>query len=224
MANRWGNSGNSGWLYFLGLQNHCKWWLQPWIKRCLLLGRKAMTNWDSILKSRDISLPTQNCIIKAILFPVVIYGCESWTLKKAECQKIDALELQFWKRLLKVLWTAISNQSILKEINPECSQEAPILWPLEAKSQLTGKDVDVGKDWRQEEKWVVEDEIVGWYHWLDGHEFEQTPGDSEGQGSFACYSLCGLKESNMTEWLNNNKDKNTQKSTDEVFVILKLAV
>ena len=85
------------------------------IKRCLLLGRKVMTNLDSILKSRDITLPTNVCLIKAIVFPVVIYGCESWTIKKAECQRIDAFELWYWRRLLRVLWTAKrSTQSILK--------------------------------------------------------------------------------------------------------------
>ena len=92
------------------------------IKRCFLLGRKAMTNLDSILKSRDITLPTKVCIVKTMVFPVVMYGCESWTIKKAECQRIDVLELWCWRRLLRVLWTARrSNQSILKEINPEHS-------------------------------------------------------------------------------------------------------
>ena len=87
-----------------------------------LLGRKAMTNVDSILKSRDIILPTKVCLVKAMIFPVVMYGCESWTIKKAECQRIDAFELWCWRRLLRVPWTARrSNQSVLKEISPECS-------------------------------------------------------------------------------------------------------
>ena len=89
-------------------------------KRCLLLGRKVMTNLDSILKSRDITLPTKVCLVKAMVFPVVMYGCESWTIKKVECQRIDAFELWYWKRLLGVPWTARrSNHSILKEISPE---------------------------------------------------------------------------------------------------------
>ena len=96
--------------------------------RHLLLGRKAMTNLESILKSRDITLPTKICLVKAMVFPAVMYGCESWTIKKAECQRIDALELWCWRRLLRVPWTARrSNQSVLKEISPECSLEAPIL-------------------------------------------------------------------------------------------------
>ena len=94
------------------------------IKRHLVLGRKVMTNLDSILKSRDITLPTKVRIVKAIVFPVVMYGCESWTIKKAECQRIDAFELWCWRRLLRVPWTAKrSNQSILKEISPEYSLE-----------------------------------------------------------------------------------------------------
>ena len=92
------------------------------IKRHLLLGRKAMTNLDSMLKNRDITLPTKVCLVKAMVFLVVTYGCESWTIKKAECQRIDAFELWCWRRLLRVPWTArISNHSILKEISPGCS-------------------------------------------------------------------------------------------------------
>ena len=113
------------------------------IKRHLLLGRKAMTNLDNILKSKDITLPTKVCLVKAMVFPVVMYGCESWTIKKAECQRIDALGLWCWRRLLRVPWTARrSNQSILKEISPEYSLEelmlnlTPILWPPDAKNQL----------------------------------------------------------------------------------------
>ena len=98
------------------------------IKRCLLLGRKVMTNLDSILKSRDITLPTKFCLVKAMVFPVVMYGCESWTVKKAERRRIDAFELWCWKRLLRVPWTARrSNQSILKEISPGISLEGMIL-------------------------------------------------------------------------------------------------
>ena len=98
------------------------------IKRHLLLGRKVMRNLDSILKSRDITLPTKACLVKALVFPVVMYGCESWTIKKAECQRIDAFELWCWRRLLRVPWTARrSNQSILKEIGPEYSLEGLIL-------------------------------------------------------------------------------------------------
>ena len=127
-------------------------------KRHLLLGRKTMTNIDSILKSRDITLPAKVHIVKAVVFLVVKYGCESWTIKKAECQRIDTFQLWCWRRLLRVPWTARrSNQSILKKINPEYSLERLLLklqyfGHLRQKSQLTGKDSDVGKDRRQKEK------------------------------------------------------------------------
>ena len=174
--------------------------LAPW--------KKTMTNLDSILKSRDTALPTKVRIVKAMVFPVVIYVCESWTIKKAEHQRINAFELWCWRRLLRVPWTARrSNQSILKEISPEYSLEGLMLklhWPPDAKSQLISKGPDSEKDWRQEEKGMTEDEMVGRHLWLNGHEFEQALGDREGQGSLVCCSPWGCKESDTTEWLNNN--------------------
>ena len=150
------------------------------IKRCLLHGRKVMTNLESKLKSRDITLPTKVHLVKAMVFPVVMYGCESWTIKKAECGRFDAFELSCQRRLLRVPWTARrSNQSILKEISPEYSLEGlmsklklPILRPPDAKGWLIWKGPDARKDWRQEEKGTTEDEMVGWHHRLNGHEFE----------------------------------------------------
>ena len=110
--------------FIFGLQNHCS----HEIKKCLLLGRKVMNNLDSILKSRDITLPTKVCLVKAMVFPVVMYRCESWTIKKAECQRIDTFELWCWRRLLRVPLTARrSTQSILKEISPGCSLEGLML-------------------------------------------------------------------------------------------------
>ena len=135
-------------------------------KRRMLLGRKVMTNLDSILKSiRDITLPTKVRLVKAIVFPVVMYGCESWTINKAECQRTDVFELWCWRRLLRVPWTARrSNKSMLKEISPEYSLEGLILWPPDAKNWLTGKDPDAGKDWGQDEKGTIVNEMVGWHH------------------------------------------------------------
>ena len=128
MANRWANNGNSDRLYFLRLQNHCRWWLQPWNLRHLLLGWKAMTNLDSTLKSRDITWPTKVCIIKPMVFPAVMYRCESWTIRKGWEQRNWWFELWCWRRLLRVPWTARgSNQLILKEINPEYSLEELML-------------------------------------------------------------------------------------------------
>ena len=182
MANRVRNSGNGG-SYFLGLQNHCRWWLQPWnfkpLLRRLLPGRKVMTNLESMLKSRDITLSTKVHLVKAMVFPVVMYGCESWTVKKAESWRIDTFELWCWRRLLRVPWTARrSNQSILKEIRPEylleglmAKAETPILWPPDARNWLIWRDPDAGKDWRQEEKEMTEVGMVRWHHWLNGHEF-----------------------------------------------------
>ena len=150
------------------------------IKRLLLLGRKALNNLDSILKSRDIASPTKICLVKTMVFPVVMYGCESWTIKKAEHQRIDAFELWSWRRLLRVSWTGRrSNQSMLKEISPEYSLKGLMLklklqyfGHLMWRTNSSGKDTDTGKDWRREEKGMTEDEMVGWHHQLDGHEFE----------------------------------------------------
>ena len=124
MTNRWGNNGNSERLHFGGLQNHCRYE----IKRRLLPGRKSMPNLDSILKSRDITLLTQVSLVKATVFPVIVYGCESWIMKKAEHQRIDVFELWCWRIFLRVPWTARRlNQSILKEISPEYSLERLML-------------------------------------------------------------------------------------------------
>ena len=173
-----------------------------------------MTILGSVLKSRDITLPAKVHLVKAMFFPVVMYGCESWTIKKAECQRIDAFELWCWRRLLRVLWISMrSNQSILKEINPEYSLEGLKLKVTlqyfgqpDAKSWLISKDSDAGKDWWQEEKGTTEDEMVGWHHQLNGHEFEQALGDGEGlERSLACYSPWGLKKLDTTDQLNNKQ-------------------
>ena len=197
---------------FSGLRNPCRWWCSHEIKRHLLLGRKVMTNLDSILKSRDITLPTKVHLINAMVFPVVMYGYESWPVKKAEHQRIDAFELWGWRRLLRVPWSARrSNQSILKEISPGCLLEGlmlrlklPILWPPHEKSWLIGKDSHAGRDRGQEEKGTTEDEIAGWHHQLDGHEFEWTPGVGDGQGGLACCDSWGRKESRLNDWTELN--------------------
>ena len=149
------------------------------IKRRLLIGRKVMTNLDRILKSRDITLPTKVCPVKAMVFPVIVYGCESWTIKKAGRRGIDAFELWSWRRLLRVPWTARrSNQSILKEISPEYSLEELMLkLKLQYFGHLMWKTDSLKKtlmleDWRQEEKGMTEDKMVGWHHQFNGHEFE----------------------------------------------------
>ena len=128
MANRWGNNGKLRDFIFLGSKISTDGDYSHEIKRCLLLGRKAMTNLDRILKSRDITLPTKVHLVKAVIFPVVMYGCESWAVKKAERRRVDAFELWCWRRLLRVPWTARRcTQSILKEISPGCSLEGLML-------------------------------------------------------------------------------------------------
>ena len=155
---------------------------------------------------RQGTLPTKVHIVKAMVSPVVTYGYESWTLKRTKSRRIDAFRLWCRRRLLRVSWTARrSNLSSLKEINAEYLLEGLILklkfqYPghLMGKADSLEKDLDAGKDWRQEEKGMTEDKMVGWHHWLNGHEFEQTPGDSEGQGSLACCDSWGHKELDVT--------------------------
>ena len=153
------------------------------IKRCLFLGRKAMTNLDSVLKSRDITLPTKVHLVKAVFSSSHVWMWEldykeSWALRNW-C---------FWPVVLEKTLEAPLDSKEIKLVNPKRNQswiltgrtnveaETPILWPLDAKTWLIGKDSDAGKDWRHEEKGITEDEMVGWHHWLDGHEFEQAPG------------------------------------------------
>ena len=168
-----------------------------------------MTNLDSMFKSRDITLPTKVRLVKAMVFPVVMYGCESWT-KESRAQK----NWCFWTVVLE---KTLESPLDCKEIQPahpkgdqswvfigrtDTEAETPILWPPHAKSWLTGKDPDAGRDWVQEEKGTPEDEMAGWHHRLNGHEFEWTPGVGDGQGGLACCDSWGRKESHTTEWLN----------------------
>ena len=146
-----------------------------------------------------------------------MYGCESWILKKDEHQRIDPFELWCWRRLLRVPWTARrSNQSILKEISPGCLLEGLMLklklWQPHVKSWLIGKDPDAGRDWGQEEKGTTEDEMAGWHHLLDGHEFGWTLGVGDGQGGLAW----GHKESDTTERLNSTEWMGPEKSKNRI--------
>ena len=178
------------------------------IKRRLLLGRKAMTNLDSILKSRDTTLPTQVHLIKTVVFPVLMYvselDCkESW-VPKNWC---------FWTVVLEKTLESPLDSKEIQPVNPKGNQswifigrtdaedETLILWPLDVKNWLIGKDPDAGEDWRQEEKGVTEDEMAGWHHRLNGHGFGWTPGVGDGQGGLACCDSWGRKESDTTEWL-----------------------
>ena len=194
------------------------------IKRRLLLGRKFMTNLDNILKSRHITLPTKVHLVKAMVFPVVMYGCESWTIKKAECQRIDAFEPWCWRRLWDVPWTARrSNQSILKEISPEYSLEGLM---LKLKLQYFGHLMQRTDSL---EKTLILGKIEGGrrrgqqrMRWLDGitnsmDEFEYTLGVGDGQGGLLCCSPWGRKESDTTEQLNRTDAEN--KTLNQVSIL-----
>ena len=170
-----------------------------------------MTNLDSMFKRRDITLPTKIQLVKAMVFSVVMYGCECWTIKKAERWRIDAFELWCWRRLLRVPWTARRsihpkrNQSWIFIGRADVEAESSRFWPPDAKNWLIWKNPDAGKHWRQVEKGMTEDEMVGWHHWINGYEFEQAPGDGEGQGGLVCYSPWGCKQWNMTDRLKWNE-------------------
>ena len=156
-----------------------------------------MTNLDNILKIRDITLLTKVHRVKAIVLPVAMYGCESWTVKKGKHQRIDAFELWCWRRLLRVPWRLVLGV----HWKDWC-------WGWNSNTlatsceELTGKDPDAGKDWEQEEKGTTEDEMAGWHHRLDGCEFEWTPGVGDGQGGLVCCDSWCRKELDMTGQLN----------------------
>ena len=179
MASRWGNNGNSDRFYFPWLQKSLQMVTaaMKWKDTYSLLWRKAMTNLDSMIKSRDITWLTKFCLVKAIVFPVVMYGCESWAIKKAEHWRIDAFELWCWKRPLRVPWTARrSNQSIPKEISPEYSLEGLMVklklqcfGHLMQKTDSFKKTLMLGNSGGDGDD---RDEMVGWHQWFNGHEFE----------------------------------------------------
>ena len=182
------------------------------IKRHLLLGRKAMANLDSILKSRDITFPKNIHIVKALVFPLVTYRCESWTKMKAERRRIDVFEQWHWKTLESPL-----DSKRIQPVHPKGNQpwvfigktdaeaEAPILWPPDVKNWLTGKDPDAGKDWRQKQKGAIEGEMVGWHQWLNRHEFEQAPG--VGEGKPGVLQSMGLQRVGH-DWVTEEKQQN----------------
>ena len=206
MRNRWGNNANSGRLYFFGLQNHCRWWLQPWNEKMLALWKKSYDQHRQHFKNKDITLPIKVRLYKAMVFPVVMYGCESLDHKESWVLK----NWCFWNVLLEKTLESLldckesqpvhskGNQSWVFIGRTDAKAETPIFWPPDSKSWRLRKDPDAGTEWRQEEKGMTKDEMVGWHHWLNGHEFEQTRGDSEGQGSLVCYNPWGHKQLDRT--------------------------
>ena len=161
------------------------------------------------IKKQRNTLPTKVHLVEAMVFPVVIYGCESWTLKKTERWRIDVYKLLCWRRLENPLdyreirpVSPKGNQPWIFIKSTDAKAETPILWPPDTKDRLIWKDPDAGKDWRQVEKGETEDEMVGWHHQVNGHEFKPAAGVGEWQGSLAWCSPWGHKEWDTTEWLN----------------------
>ena len=210
MANRWGNSGNSVRIYFLGFQYHCKWWLQPrnyktlgpW-KKSYYQPRQYIKKQRHYFADRGPSGQSYGFSISHVWMQELDYN-ESWVLKNwcfwtvvldktlkgpLDCKEIKSANLK-------------GNQSWIFIGRTDVEAEAPILWPPDAKNWLLGKDPDAGKDWEQEKKGMTEDEMVGWHHQFDGHKFEQAPGAGYGQESLVCFNPWGHKELDTTERLN----------------------
>ena len=207
MANRWRNIGNSDRLYFLGLQNHCRWWLQPWNEKTLAPYNKPRQH----IKKQRHHFAYKSPYSQSYGFP----NSHIWMWE---------LDHKVWMSKNWCFWTVVLEKTLkspldCKEIKPvkakgnwswiligrtDAEAEAPILWLADAKSWIIRENPDAGQDWRQEEKGTTEDRMVGWHHRLNGHEFEQAPGDGEGQGSLACCSPWGRKKLDVTERLNYN--------------------
>ena len=196
MANRWGNNGNIDFIFWgpkLTADGDCS----HEIKRCLLLGRKAMTNLDSILKSRDITSPTKVCLSQSYGFS----NSHVWMWELDHKEIWVPQNWCFWTVVLEKILESPLDCREIQPVNPKGNQswifigktdtEAPILWLPNEKNWFIGKDPDAGKDWNWEEKGATEDEMVGWHHWLDGHELEQAPGVADGQESLVCCSPWG---------------------------------
>ena len=207
------------------------------IKRCLLLGRKAMTNLDNIWKSTDITLLTKIHLVKALVFS----SSHVWMWELDHKENYELKNWCFWTVVLEKTLESPLDYKEIQPVHPKGDQsyicigrtdaeaEAPILWPSDVKKWLIEKDPDAGKDWRREEKGMTEDEMVGWHHRLDGHEFEQAPGVGDGQGSLVCCSPWGCKESEETEqlsWTNvyfSSRRRNFKKE-EEVKTVSKFNV
>ena len=209
MGNTWGNNGNGSILYFLEFQNHCKWWLQPWNSKMLALWKKSYDQPRQHIEKQRHCFADKGLSSQGYGFS----GSHVWMWELDYKESWAPKNRCFWTVVLeRTLETPLDCKDI-KPVNPKGNQlsvfigrtnaeaETPILWPSDVENWLLGKDYDAGKDWRQEEKGITEDEMVGWHHWLR-QKFEQAPGVGDGQGSLECCSPWGCKESDMTEWLN----------------------
>ena len=210
MANRWGNNGKTERLYFGGLQNNCRWWLQPWNLKALAPWKESYDQPRQHIKKQRHYIANRGPSSRSYGFPrshVWMWELdykESW-VPKNWCSWTVVMEKTLESSLdckeIKPVHPK-GNQSWIFIGRPDAEAETPILWPSDVKSWLIGKDPDAGNDWRQEEKEMTEDEMVGWHHWPDGHDFQQALGVGDGQGGLACYSPWVHKELDMTEQLN----------------------
>ena len=218
MTNRWGNTENSERLYFLELQNHCRWWLQPW-------NQKTLTAWKE-----SCDQPRQHIKKQRHYFADTGLSSEGYSFSSSHVWMWELDHKESWVLKNWCFWTVVLDKTLespldckeTQPVHPKGDQswmffgksveaETPILWPPDAKSWLIWKDPDAGKDWGQEEKGTTEDEMVGWHHRLNGHEFGWAPGVGVGQGGLACCSSWGRKESDMTERLSWTELKERQK-------------
>ena len=215
MANRWGNNGNSDRLYFLGLQNHCRWWLQPWNWMTLAPWKKSYDQPRQHIKKQRHYFANKGLSSQGYGF----FSSHVWML---ELDYKESWVLKNWCFWTMVLEKSLESPLDCKEIQPvhpkgdqswvfigrtDVEAETPILWAPDMKSWLIWKDPDAGKNWGQEEKGMTEDEMAGWHHRLNGHEFGWTLRVGDRQGGLACCGLWGHKESDMTEWLSSDWSK-----------------
>ena len=219
-----GKNGNGDRLSFLGLWNNCEWWLQPWSWKMLASWKKNYGKHRQHIKKKRHHFANKGLYSQGYGFSS---SHESWAIKKAEHWRTDAFKLWCCRRLLGVPWTVRRSNQSIKGNQPwlfigrsGAEAEGPILWPLYTKSSLVGRDPDVGKDWRQEEKRTIEDEMLGWHHWLNGHEFVQTLGDSEGQESWHA-ALPGLSE--VWTWLRDWTTATMVSLSRDLFVMLMIS-
>ena len=210
MVNRWRNNGNSDRFYFLGLQNQCRWWLQPWNQKTLAAWKKSYDKPRRYIKKQRHYFSNKGPSSQSSGFS----SSHVWMWELDYKESWAAKNWCFWTVVLEKTLESPLDFKEIQPVNPKGDQswifiertdveaEMPILWPFDVKNWLTGKDPDAGKNRRQEEKGMTEDEMVEWQHELGGHEFEQAPGVDDGQGSLTCCSPWGCKELDMTERLN----------------------
>ena len=213
MANRQGENGNTGRLYFLGLQNYCRWWLQIWNLKMLAPWKKSYDQHRQHIKNQRHHFANKGSFTQSYDFS----SSYVWMWKLVHKESWTPKNWCFWTVVLEKTLESLLDSKDIKSVNPKGNQpwifigrtdaevETPIFWPPDAKNWFIEKGLDAGKDWRQEEKWMTQDKMVGYHYWLDGHEFEHSLGVGNGQGRLVCCNPWSCKESDMNEWLNELK-------------------